>query len=58
MANLAICAPRHRTIGLQAAGVDLAGAVTSLAAVIEEADFGPVPGSGEQGVQCHRGDPE
>jgi hypothetical protein len=58
MASLVTCAPRHRAIGLQAAGADLAGAITSLTAAIEgEAGCGPVPGPGRRGVQ-HQGDPE
>jgi hypothetical protein len=59
MASLATCAPRHRAIGLQAAGADLAGAIASLTTAIEEeAGCGPVPGPGSRGVQRHQGDPE
>jgi hypothetical protein len=58
MASLAACAPRHRAIGLQAAGADLDGAITNLTAAIEEADCGPVPGSGRREVQHHHGNPE
>jgi hypothetical protein len=36
MASLATCAPRHRAIGLQATVADLSGAITNLAAAIEE----------------------
>jgi hypothetical protein len=54
-ASLAACAPRQRTISLQAAGADLAAAITSLTAAIVEADGGPAPGPVRQQVPRHRG---
>jgi hypothetical protein len=58
MASLAACAPRHRAISLQAAGADLAAAITSLTAAIGEDSCDPAPGAERRAVQRHRGDPE
>jgi hypothetical protein len=57
-ARLATCAPRHRAIGLQAAGTDLAGAITSLAAAIEEPCCGPAAEPKRRDIPCRRGGPE
>jgi hypothetical protein len=58
MASLATCAPRHRAISLQEAGTDLARAIPSLAAGIEEADCGQAPGPERREVPDHRGELE
>jgi hypothetical protein len=58
MASLAACAPRHRAISLQAAGNDLAAAITSLTAALEEPGYGPAPEPGRRDIPRHRGGPE
>jgi hypothetical protein len=58
IASLAAYAPRHLAIGLQGAGTDLAGAITSLTAAIDEAGCDPVPGRERRAVQRRQGNSE